>query len=60
MRRGEAARATSMIYLTPIVAVALELPLFGVVPSALSLLGIVITCVGVALVTWPDTTSGQT
>jgi len=60
MRRGEAARATSMIYLTPIVAVALELPLFGVVPSTLSLLGIVITCVGVALVTWPATTSGQT
>ncbi len=29
-----------------------ELAVFGVVPSALSLAGIVVTCVGVELVNW--------
>jgi drug/metabolite transporter (DMT)-like permease len=51
MRRGQATRVTSLLYLTPIFAVALELPMFGVVPSALSLAGIAVTCLGVALVT---------
>ena len=49
MRHGEATRVTSMMYLPPIVAVVLELFLFGIVPSALSIAGIVITSVGVAL-----------
>ena len=52
MRRGQATRVTSLIYLTPIFAVGLERIMFGVVPSALSLAGIVVTCLGVALVTW--------
>jgi len=52
MRRGQATRVTSLIYLTPVFAVGLELAMFGVVPSALSLVGIAITCFGVALVTW--------
>ena len=52
MRRGEATRVTSLIYLTPIFAVVLELAMFKVVPSALSLIGIAITCAGVALVAW--------
>ena len=52
MRRGQATRVTSLLYLTPIFAVALEFPMFGVVPSALSLSGIAVTCAGVALVTW--------
>jgi drug/metabolite transporter (DMT)-like permease len=52
MRRGEAARVTSLIYLTPIVAVILEYPMFGELPSLLSVAGIAITCLGVALVTW--------
>jgi drug/metabolite transporter (DMT)-like permease len=52
MRRGQATRVTSLLYLTPIFAVVLELPMFGVVPSALSLAGIAVTCFGVALVTW--------
>ncbi len=56
MRRGQATRVTSLIYLTPIFAVGLELAMFDVVPSALSLLGIVITCLGVALVTWRHAT----
>jgi drug/metabolite transporter (DMT)-like permease len=50
MRRGEATRVTSLLYLTPIFAVALEWLLFAVIPTALTVAGIVITCVGVALV----------
>lgn len=53
MRRGQATRVSSLIYLTPIFAVALELPLFGVVPSLVSLAGIAVTCLGVAMVSWP-------
>jgi drug/metabolite transporter (DMT)-like permease len=52
MRRGQATRVTSLIYLTPIFAVALELAMFGVMPSALSVAGIAVTCCGVALVAW--------
>ncbi|MGE5338569.1 MAG: DMT family transporter [Gemmatimonadota bacterium] len=52
MRRGEATRVTSLLYLTPIMAVILEWLMFHVVPSALTLAGIVVTCAGVALVAW--------
>lgn len=52
MRRGEATRVTSLLYLTPIIAVVLEGLLFGVVPSALTVAGIVVTCAGVALTAW--------
>jgi drug/metabolite transporter (DMT)-like permease len=52
MRRGQAARVTSLIYLTPIFAVVLELAMFGVVPTGLAAAGIVITCLGVALTAW--------
>ena len=52
MRRGQATRVTSLIYLTPIFAVALELLMFDVLPSVVSLAGIVITCLGVAMVSW--------
>ena len=57
MRHGEATRVTSLVYLTPIFAVVLEFALFHVVPSALSVAGIAVTCLGVALVTW---TRGRT
>jgi len=50
MRRGQATRVTSLLYLTPIFAVVLEYLMFGETPSALTILGIVITCMGVALV----------
>jgi drug/metabolite transporter (DMT)-like permease len=50
MRRGHAAKVTSLMFLTPIVAVFLEWAMFAVVPTALSVAGIVVTCVGVALV----------
>ena len=52
MRHGEATRVTSILYLTPILAVALEYLMFDVTPGALTLAGIAITCVGVALTTW--------
>lgn len=55
MRRGQATRVTSLLYLTPIFAVALELAMFGLVPSAISMAGIVVTCCGVALVAWKTT-----
>src|SRR5262249_14602629 len=50
MRRGEATRVTSLLYLTPIFAVALEWVFFSVVPTPLTIVGIVVTCIGVALV----------
>src|SRR5258707_764196 len=52
MRHGEATRVASMMYLPPIFAVALELALFHVLPSALTLAGIAVTCIGVAMTVW--------
>jgi drug/metabolite transporter (DMT)-like permease len=52
MRRGQAARVASLIYLTPIFAVALEFLIFGVVPTGVSAIGIAVTTIGVALVAW--------
>ncbi len=52
MRHGEAARVTSLMYLTPVIAVVLELLMFGVIPTPLSLAGIGVTCLGVAMVAW--------
>ena len=52
MRHGEATRVTSLLYLTPIFAVVLEFALFQVTPTPLSVAGIAVTCLGVALVTW--------
>lgn len=52
MRRGQATRVTSLLYLTPIFAVVLELAMFDVMPSVLGMAGIVVTCCGVALTVW--------
>jgi drug/metabolite transporter (DMT)-like permease len=52
MRRGQAARVASLVYLTPIFAIGLELVLFGIVPTGLSAIGIAVTLLGVALVSW--------
>ena len=52
MRHGEATRVTSMMHLPPVFAVVLELAWFGVVPSALALAGIAVTCAGVAMAVW--------
>jgi drug/metabolite transporter (DMT)-like permease len=52
MRRGQATRVTSLLYLTPVFAVVPEYLWFDVVPTPLSLVGITVTCSGVALVAW--------
>ena len=52
MRQGEATRVTSMMYLPPLFAVGLEAAMFHVVPSALTLAGIAVTCAGVAMTVW--------
>jgi len=52
MRHGESTRVSSMMYLPPIFAVVLEAAMFGIVPSGLSLLGIAVTCAGVAMTVW--------
>lgn len=49
MRRGQAARVTSLLYLTPVFAVLLEFAVFRIIPSLPSMLGIAVTCAGVAL-----------
>src|SRR5258708_13598130 len=41
-RHGGAARVTSMMYLPPVFAVALELALFGVAPGWLTVLGMAV------------------
>lgn len=50
MRRGHAAKVTSLFFLTPLVAVGLEWVMFDVVPTGMTVLGIGVTCLGVALV----------
>jgi drug/metabolite transporter (DMT)-like permease len=52
MRRGEATRVTSMMYLPPVFAVGAELVFFSVVPSALSFAGMALACAGVAMTVW--------
>jgi drug/metabolite transporter (DMT)-like permease len=52
LRHGAATRVTSLIYLTPVFAIAPEFLWFGIAPSTISCVGIVITCMGVALVAW--------
>ena len=49
MRHNEATRVTSMLYLPPIFAVAMEYLVFGVMPDAISFVGIAVTSVGVAM-----------
>ncbi|HEX5093540.1 MAG TPA: DMT family transporter [Burkholderiales bacterium] len=51
MRHGQATKVTSILYFTPIFAVVLEYLIFDVLPSAVTWVGIAITCLGVALVT---------
>lgn len=52
LRHGAATRVTSMMYLPPVFAVALEAALFGVRPGALSLFGMALACGGVAMTVW--------
>lgn len=50
LRHGGATRVTSLIYLTPAFAIVPEYVWFGITPSVISWVGIVITCAGVGLV----------
>jgi drug/metabolite transporter (DMT)-like permease len=50
MRHGQATKVTSLIYLTPVFAVVLEGFVFDVVPTGLTAIGMVVTCMGIALV----------
>lgn len=52
LRHGEATRVTSMMYLPPVFAVALEAALFGLWPGALTLFGMALACAGVAMTVW--------
>lgn len=52
MRHGEATRVTSLLYLTPIVAVALEAGMFHVIPNVITVCGIFVACAGVGLAAW--------
>lgn len=52
MRHGEATRVASMMYLPPVFAVVVEAAVFGIVPSALALGGMAVTCAGVAMTVW--------
>ncbi len=52
LRHGAATRVTSLIYLTPVFAIVPEFLWFGIAPSMISCIGIIITCMGVALVAW--------
>lgn len=52
MRRGESARVASIMYLPPVFAVVAELAVFRVVPTLLTMAGMVVTCVGVAMTVW--------
>lgn len=51
MRRGDATRVTSLLYLTPVVAALCEWGVFGTALTGIMLLGMVIACAGVAMVT---------
>jgi drug/metabolite transporter (DMT)-like permease len=52
MRRGESARVASIMYLPPVFAVVAELAFFGVVPTFLTVLGMIVACIGVAMTVW--------
>jgi drug/metabolite transporter (DMT)-like permease len=56
MRHGGVTQVTSLVYLTPAFAIVPEYFWFGIVPSPISWLGIVITCLGVGLVVWRKST----
>jgi drug/metabolite transporter (DMT)-like permease len=51
LRRGQATAVTSLLYLTPPIAALAEWLVFGVVPTAVMWVGMVVACVGVAMVT---------
>jgi drug/metabolite transporter (DMT)-like permease len=51
LRRGQATGVTSLLYLTPPIAALCEWFVFGVLPTPLMWIGMVVACVGVAMAT---------
>ncbi len=51
LRHGQATGVTSLLYLTPAVAALAEWMVFGTLPTAVMWAGMLIACVGVAMVT---------
>lgn len=51
LRRGEATGVTSLLYLTPPVAAIAEWAIYGVAPSGVMWAGMLVACIGVAMVT---------
>ena len=51
LRHGQATGVTSLLYLTPPVAALCEWAVFGVAPTPVMWAGMVVACVGVAMVT---------
>ena len=51
MRHGQATGVTSLLYLTPPVAALCEWLVFGLLPTPLMWAGMVVACIGVAMVT---------
>ncbi len=49
MRRGQATRVASMLYLPSVVAVLMEWLCYGITPTALTLVGVAVTSLGVML-----------
>jgi len=54
MRHGQATRVSSILYLPPIFAVAAEWLVYRIIPTPLTLVGIVIVCAGVWLAQTTD------
>ncbi len=55
MRRGEATRVSSILYLPPVFAVAAEWSVYGVIPTATTMAGVAVVSVGVWLANAPAT-----
>ena len=51
LRRGQATAVAGLLYLTPPVAALTEWLVFGVAPTAVMWIGMVVACIGVAMVT---------
>ena len=58
MRHGQATGVTSLLYLTPPVAVLCEWLVFGLLPTPLMWAGMVVACIGVAMVSRAPSRAG--
>jgi drug/metabolite transporter (DMT)-like permease len=51
LRHGQATGVTSLLYLTPPIAALCEWAVFGSAPTAVMWAGMIVACIGVAMVT---------